>query len=165
MRSIARKFFTDLSDFDPKQITLNNYRRINEAEKLYSMFGQSLFTYAPLFSDIESSFDKESIRSLLPHQYSMTEIDTVHSLSACWYAFTNDSFTEGFAFPGSNDQIRQTLSDIPGMIFLSTNGLNLLQNLKNCSRIKICYCRTIDEVLQNLQNEPVSLSTDLYEIC
>ncbi len=157
MRSIAKRFFQDLADFKPGDFTLNNYSKINDAEKLYSMFGDTLYDYMPVSSEqgIKALYPKNKIREYVPHRYTIEEINAIHSLSTMWFAFFDGDFSRGIGFNGSVNEMRQALAEIPGIVFLSTNGLNLMQHLKNRRCIEITYCKTVKDIPYKLQIAPV----------
>ena len=152
MRSIARRFFTDLIDFKPEDLTLNNYTRINDAEKLYSMFGNTLFNYQHgVLSDDTKDFTPAEVGDMLPHRYTIDEMSAVHSLSTVWFAFVPDDFTTGLGFNGAANDLRKLLHEYPDLVLLSTNGLNLMQTLHNGKAIKITYCTTPKQLKEELK--------------
>lgn len=152
MRSIARRFFTDLIDFKSEDLTLNNYTRINDAEKLYSMFGNTLFNYQHgVLPDGAKDFTPAEVSGILPHRYTIDEMSAIHSLSTVWFAFVPDDFTTGLGFSGAVNDLRKLLHEYPDLVLLSTNGLNLMQTLHNGKAIKITYCTTPKQLKEELK--------------
>jgi hypothetical protein len=152
VRSIARRFFTDLIDFKPEDLTLNNYTRINDAEKLYSMFGNTLFNYQRgVLSDDTKGFTPTEVSDMLPHRYTIDEMSAVHSLSTVWFVFVPGDFMTGLGFNGAANDLRKLLHGYPDLVLLSTNGLNLMQTLHNGKAIKITYCTTPKQLKEELK--------------
>lgn len=151
MKTIAKLLISDLVYFKNGPRNVDSYIRLDEAEKYYYTFGDTLFDFAlPYMAD--AGMSPGIIKNMLPHEYTPAELDVAHAISPVWYAFKKSDKSKGLEFRGNSEAIRSVLRDIPDLVCFSRNGFQLFRTGKE---IKVIGIKTPDEVFAWYQGKTV----------